>query len=1195
MLTNLHSKFAFILLSIAVFNFSGIAQKNTPLHFKSGLVESNIDLAKSKTTFQSVKNGDHYCIIQFHSIPTEDKKSQLKAEGIQLLNYLPKNAFYAKVSSGASWSTIQEVGISQILEIKADYKLSKDLKANKINDWAKVGNNKIALNAVFFNVINKDQARQALTSVSADIQLINDANIANIIIDLSNLPLLFDLPGFYYFEQIDPPSEPENLVGVTNHRSNTLATSYTTGLNFSGEGVTIMLQDNSRLDEHIDYTGRFINNVNASNNGDHGEHCGGTIAGAGNLDPTARGMAFGAEVLVYNPNDNNFNSVPNLVANSNLTITSKSYSGGLNAGYTSLSSQLDQQIRQNPELIHVFSAGNSNGSGSTAAGSQWFNITGGHKAAKNVLAVGNLTLIDILSNSSSRGPSGDGRIKPDICAVGSNVYSTIDPNTYGNKTGTSMACPAIAGVLAQLYEAYKTLNGGINPESALMKATLLNTADDLGNPGPDFKFGFGRVNARRAYDVMSNNQYFSDNISQGDNLSHSITVPSGVAQVKIMVHWSDFEGTASSNQPLVNDINMQVLSPAGAVSNPWVLDNTPNSALLNALPVQAVDDINNVEQITIDNPATGVYTVNLEGFAIPSGPQKYYVVYEFITDDVVLTYPIGGEGIDSDENEFIRWDAYGNSSPFTLEYSIDNGTVWNPIASNVSASVRQFSWNVPAVVTSQALVRVTRGNSTSQSHVGFSIIQVPTNLQVLEVCPDSVTLSWNAVTNATGYEVSMLGNKYMDSVGTSSTNTITLAHSASSDFWWSVKALGANNCIGRRAIAQYSSAGVMNCTLDTDVMVVDSDGLNGNTILTCMETEVLEIGMTIENNGNQPISNIPVSYKLNNSATVNETYAPTIPSGGSVYYTFSNQVAIPFGANTLTIWSQYTGDQNSGNDTIISNFSYLNSAAESLPWSEDFETFSLCGTSSNCEVEICNLSNNFINAKNGTVDDINWRTHEGSTPSIGTGPSADYNPGTTVGNYLYLEPSSTPVCAEKEAHLISPCIDLPDGGLLSFAYNLNGIDMGELHVDILSNGVWTNDVLNPLVGNKGATWKVKTVNLNSFAGNVINIRFRGITGDDYRSDMAIDDINVSSSLGLETNNSSAFSIYPNPSNGMLFYKLDNETNSEIRILDTNGKLIYETVNSTSNGTIDMNSYSKGIYFVHVIMDNETTVQKIVLQ
>ena len=63
--------------------------------------------------------------------------------------------------------------------------------------------------------------------------------------------------------------------------------------------------------------------------------------------------------------------------------------------------------------------------------------------------------------------------------------STTNPNSYVSKSGTSMSCPGVSGTLAQLYQAYKE-NQNEEPYAGLMKAILMNTADDLGNPGPDF-------------------------------------------------------------------------------------------------------------------------------------------------------------------------------------------------------------------------------------------------------------------------------------------------------------------------------------------------------------------------------------------------------------------------------------------------------------------------------------------------------------------------------------------------------------------------------------------------------------------------------------------------------------------------------------------------------------------------------------
>ena len=310
-----------------------------------------------------------------------------------------------------------------------------------------------------------------------------------------------------------------------------------------------------------------------------------------------------------------------------------------------------------PSLIHVFSAGNNGTSDcGYGAGSGWGNVTGGHKQAKNVITVANLTHTSGLANSSSRGPAADGRIKPDIGGKGTSVYSPVSPYTYDTYTGTSMSCPGISGVLAQLYHAYKDLNSGQNPNSGLMKCILLNSADDIGNPGPDFKHGWGEVNIFRAVKLLEDGNYFSDVISQGQNNFHNINIPAGTKEVKIMVYWRDKEGSTSASIALVNDINISLEDPLGSVYNPWVLDPSPSASVLDQDAVRGIDDLNNMEQITLSNPAAGFYNLRVNGFGIPFGPQEYWVTYEFIDDSVTLTYPVGGESMVPGEFEFIRWD-----------------------------------------------------------------------------------------------------------------------------------------------------------------------------------------------------------------------------------------------------------------------------------------------------------------------------------------------------------------------------------------------------------------------------------------------------------------------------------------------------------------------------------------------------------
>ena len=106
----------------------------------------------------------------------------------------------------------------------------------------------------------------------------------------------------------------------------------------------------------------------------------------------------------------------------------------------------------------------------------------------------------------------------------------------------------------------------------------------------------------------------------------------------------------------------------------------------------------------------------------------------------------------------------------SIHYSFDGGSNWSLITNSATASNGYYSWNVPNYVTDDALIRII-GNNISQSLAPFTIINVPSSVNVYWPCPDSINISFNAVNGATSYEICMLGNKYMDSIySTNSTN-----------------------------------------------------------------------------------------------------------------------------------------------------------------------------------------------------------------------------------------------------------------------------------------------------------------------------------------------------------------------------------------------------------------------------------------
>ncbi|NNF01912.1 MAG: S8 family serine peptidase, partial [Bacteroidia bacterium] len=1018
-----------LFLLICGSTFAQSDRKANAVMFKTGFIvpDNNLEEFISSPDFSNAElfNSTYYRLVQFNSVPNSSQREQLKSAGIQLLDYIPSKAYYAAIDRSADLNVLRNYNVKSVIKIEHAFKLNKNLVNAPYPQHAMRGSYKIELVLRAHKNLSTYQFRHALSVAgyeSSAHYAIN--NTCVVVVNTNQIQDIASLPFISYLEPVAPLPTPDDLEGRSVHRSAAINTQSSIGRHYDGMGVSIALADDGEVGPHIDFTGRISNDDPDLNGpgGGHGDMTAGIAVGAGNLNPRNSGMASGAFIHIYSING--YDHVRGAdTSQLGYTITSTSYSQGCNE-YTNDTELGDQMIHDNPHLIHVFSAGN-NANGNCGYGVTGYgNITGGFKQGKNVIATGNLTYLDSRVNSSSRGPAEDGRVKPDLCANGGSQTSTDDFNTYQTGGGTSAACPGIAGTLAQLTQAYKELNGNALPETALLKACLQNTAEDLGRPGPDYDFGYGRINALRAVQILENVDYVSDTIDQGGSDLYTITVPAGMAELRVLIHWSDPGGNPNSATALVNDLNMQV-SDLITSYDPWILDPTATLASIQTNAWRGVDSLNNTEQVTLDNPAAGVYTVTIDGHNVADGPQRYWLVWEMRSADPVVTFPVGGEGFWPNQVEVIRWDATKDGSTFSLEYSDDDGSTWNMISSTIPANQLYFEWNVPSIQTGDALVRVTRNGLTGVSPDKFSIVEIPTGLSLEWACPDSIGLTWDSVPGVDGYEISWLGAMYMDSIGYSTTNNITIYNTSPiQSYWFSVRSIGPGDIRGERAIAVNIVPGVLNCPIAVDAAVFDIVSPQPGQVQDC-QSVTAGIEIEIINIGQNTLDTIPVYYSVNGGTPVMENYIGPIAPQGFDNYVFANSPTFT-GGNTydIDIWVGHVADGNRYNDSANVKLAIINSTNAGPYLLEDFESSGLCNTGSDCELTSCAIQNGWVNETNIDFDDIDFRVVNGFTPSNGTGPNSgnDHNPGTSTGHYVYTEASAG--CEGQQANLVSPCVDL---------------------------------------------------------------------------------------------------------------------------------------------------------------------------
>jgi hypothetical protein len=437
--------------------------------------------------------------------------------------------------------------------------------------------------------------------------------------------------------------------------------------NLDGSGVSVFVFDSGLvLSTHVAMSGRVQVTETGTDDIDfHATHCAGTVAGDGDPDAnrTHKGMAPNASILsagvsigsgsgwLYtNPTDIEADYIAAFNAGASLTTNSIGTNVEFNGfdctwhgNYGAVSALLDRLVvgsqasfnEGEPSRI-VWAAGNERGGSRCGANNPGFRKLAPPAPTKNILLVGAVNADagaqgDTIATFSSFGPTDDGRVKPDVVAPGCQVggdqgitsASTGSNTSYTTLCGTSMACPTVAGLSALLIQDMRAQFPGISdPRNSTLRAIFASTAVDRGNPGPDYQFGFGSVRIMPALELARAANFREASIVQGQVLTFEVLVPEGTPSTRITLAWDDVPGNPAIIPQLVNNLDLEVIDPQGVRRGVWRLDpaNPGTPAVRVDGEAAPTDTVNNIEQVQIDTPTPGIYSVRVVGTSVPTGP-----------------------------------------------------------------------------------------------------------------------------------------------------------------------------------------------------------------------------------------------------------------------------------------------------------------------------------------------------------------------------------------------------------------------------------------------------------------------------------------------------------------------------------------------------------------------------------------------
>jgi hypothetical protein len=595
-----------------------------------------------------------FVLIQFDAPVSREERREFEAHGVTLLGYVPENAYWARLDDGpSSIYAIEPPGRVIGWGTPArETKLSLGFTPADL-----VGEDRGGVNLTVFAGVGEPEVRDALHDIDPGATLEHlHGRVFQIELRRHDVLSVADLE---IVQWVEPAIEAFTLDNADSAALLNIPVLHQSPSDLSGAGIRVAVFDACYPDlDHPDFGGRISIARTAQwciDQGlfeqSHPTHVAGTIASSGVGDPAAKGMAPASYVYSYTFALSHYDDLVSDFSSLDVRLSNHSYSWGSYpyGAYEQNASTIDDIVRQSGVAM-FWSSGNDGfpeeWGGFTPGG--WTSQRNGG-LAKNAFSVCALNEGIYIGNyfvklDSSRGPTLDGRVKPEFCAQGADVYSLEpaascgSPPCYGEKDGTSQASPAVAGGSALLHELHEKTQGSPLP-LALLRAVLIHSAIDLhednsarwwngmlpsdATVGPDYVTGWGLPDFAAAADLLLGDAWLESSVTEGatDQWTFEVT---DASTLRATLAWVDEAATPGAALTLVNDIDLEVEAPGGTIHLPWILDKddpgAPATSGRNGVDIS--------EQVVVEAPAAGLWKVRVIGANLPFGAsdQDYALV-----------------------------------------------------------------------------------------------------------------------------------------------------------------------------------------------------------------------------------------------------------------------------------------------------------------------------------------------------------------------------------------------------------------------------------------------------------------------------------------------------------------------------------------------------------------------------------------